>query len=341
MVALSVLDQSPVPSGCSPADAVRETVALARAADALGYRRYWLAEHHNTAALAGSAPEVLTAAVAAQTSSIRVGAGGVLLGHYSPLKVAEAFRVLHALFPGRVDLGLGRAGADPQTTAALQPVPVEPPPEEDHGRRVAELVAFLDGAEDGGPHPGVTAVPAGTGSPEVWLLGSSPHSAALAAGLGLSFCFAHFITPRYGPIVVADYRRRFRPSARLGAPLAIAAASVVCAPSDAEAERLATSYQVWRLKRQAERGPVPSVEEAEATAGALGELDRARMEQNRARLVVGGPDRAAAQLRALAEAFAVDELVLLTVCHDPKARLRSYELLAEAFGLARGDPPSG
>ena len=333
MVVLSVLDQSPVRSGSTPADALRETVALAQAADRLGYHRYWLAEHHNTAGLAGSAPEVLTARVAASTASIRVGSGGVMLTHYSSLKVAEAFRVLHTLFPGRIDLGIGRAeGADAVATAALQPGPDSFGPEH-FPRRVAEVVGFLTGSLDPDhPYAGVRAVPEGEGGPEVWLLGSSSEGAGNAAALGLPFCFAHFINPAYGAQVVALYRRTFQPSPVLEQPRANVAVSVVCADTDAEAERLATSYRVWRLTSHDERGPVPSPEEAEAKV--LSGVHRARLAQERTRVIVGDPERARSQLEALAAAFGVDELVVVTVCHDPEARRRSYELLAEAFGLA-------
>ena len=311
-----------------------ETVALARAAERLGYSRYWLAEHHGGAGLAGTAPEVLVAAVAAATSTIRVGAGGVLLSHYSSLKVAEAFRVLHALHPGRIDLGIGRTpGADPATTAALQAGP-ETFGDEHFPRRVADLLSFLGGGvEPDHPFAGVRAMPDGPGRPDVWLLGSSPHSAGLAAALGLAFSFAHFITPDFGPQVVARYRRNFWPAAPADAPLASAAVSVVCAESDAEAERLATSVQAWHLRTEEGRGPVPSVEEARARAAAASAVERARLAQHRSRMVVGGPDRVRDELVALAAAFGVDELLVLTICHDPVDRLRSYELLAAACGL--------
>lgn len=336
---LSVLDQSPVPAGSTPAEALAHTLDLARAADAQGYSRYWLAEHHGTTGLAGTAPEVLAARVAAATSRIRVGAGGVLLSHYSPLKVAECFRTLHALFPGRIDLGVGRAaGADARTAAALQAG--REAPDEEFPHRVADLVALLgEGLPDDHPWAGVRAVPQAPGGPQVWMLGSSPHSAAYAASLGLPFCFAHFITPAYGPQVAGRYRARFQPSAALAQPRTAVAVAVVCADTDAEAERLATSLLVWRLADEHERGPVPSVEEAQGVV-ATG-LQRARMAQDRARLVVGGPERARHELDALARSFGADEVVVLTVCHDPAARLRSYALLAGAFDLAGAGQRAG
>ena len=329
---LSVLDQSPVPSGSTAADALRETVALAVETERLGYHRYWLAEHHGTPGLAGSAPEVMVARVAAATSSMRVGSGGVLLSHYAPLKVAEVFRVLEALFPGRIDLGIGRAaGASERTAAALGGGP-EPGGTEQFARKVADLTGFLEGTlEEDHPFSSVRVAPESPGTPEVWLLGSSSDGAGCAAVLGLSLCFAHFITPAYGPQIVAKYRRHFRASISGEHPRASVGVSVVCAETDAEAERLARSVDVWRLRPQVDRGPLPSVEEAEAAA--LTDKDRARITQNRARVLVGDPERVCRDLMRIAEAFGVQELVVLTVCHDPVARRRSYELLAEAFRL--------
>ncbi|HVE47222.1 MAG TPA: LLM class flavin-dependent oxidoreductase [Acidimicrobiales bacterium] len=332
MVVLSVLDQSPVPSGSTPADALTETVALAVEAERLGYRRYWLAEHHGTPGLAGSAPEVMVARVAAATSSIRVGSGGVLLSHYSPLKVAEVFRVLHALSPGRIDLGIGRAAGASERTAAALGTGTEPEGPEQFARQVADLIGFLQGTlEEDHPFRSVHVAPESPGGPEVWLLGSSSDGAGCAAALGLSLCFAHFITPAYGPQIVAKYRRHFEASNPAGRPRASVAVSALCADTDAEARRLATSLDVWRLTSQVERGPLPSVEQAEARP--LTDTDRARIAQNRGRILVGDPERVRRELTKIAEVFAVEELVVLTICHDPKARRRSYELLAEAFGL--------
>jgi luciferase family oxidoreductase group 1 len=331
---LGVLDQSPVPAGSTGQAALRATVELARAVESLGYARIWLAEHHSAPGLAGTAPEVLAAAVASATSTIRVGAGGVLLSHYSPLKVAEAFRVLSALFPGRIELGVGRAsGARSVVAAALQPGP-EAFGDEYFPRQVVDLLGYLEGGlESGHPHAGTRAMPEGPDGPPVWLLGSSPYSAGLAASLGLSFCFAHFITPAHGPQVMAQYRRSFRPAEPPRPTARAVAVSVVCAPTDAEAERLAASQAVWHLQSFEEREPVPDPDEAAAAIAALDPLGRARMAQERNRVVVGGPERVRSQLTALADAFGVDEVVIVTICHDTGARLRSYELLAEALEL--------
>jgi luciferase family oxidoreductase group 1 len=329
VLALSVLDQSPVPAGSTPAEALRATLELAELCDRLGYRRYWLAEHHNTSGLAGSAPEVLIGQVAARTRRLRVGSGGVMLSHYAPLKVAESFRLLEALFPGRIDLGIGRApGSDPLTAAALAPAgrgfsAAEFP------QQVADLVAFLNGAR--GP---IRAQPAGETAPDVWLLGSSASSALLAAQLGLPCSFAHFINPVGGPEVLAAYRARFEPSPFAAEPRASVAAGAVCAETDDEAHRLAWSIRLWRLRlERGDPGPVPSVEEA--LAHEYTEVERLRVAQNEARLVLGSPPRVRAALEELAAAYGVDEVVVVTICHDQEARRRSYELLAEAFELAR------
>ncbi len=330
-LALSVLDQVPVPEGATAAEAIGRTLDLARAAERLGCRRYWLAEHHNTASLAGTAPEVLVGAVAAATREIRVGAGGVLLPYYSPLKVAEAFRTLHALYPGRIDLGVGRAaGTDPVAESAL--LASAGAPGDDHfAEEVADLVGLLHGDLDADhPWTGVAAVPGGPGAPEVWLLGSSSHGSALAAALGLPFCFAHFITPSHGPQLVADYRQRFRP-ARRAAPLATVAVAVMCADTDAEARRQAATADLWRLGPEGrDRAPIVSAETAAAYRAT--ELQQVKAAQARAKVVVGDPERVAGRLVALAAGFGVTELVVVTVCHDPAARVRSYELVVEALG---------
>jgi len=331
-LALSVLDQSPVPDGSTATEALRHTLGLARAAEALGYRRYWVAEHHGTRSLAATAPEILVGAVAACTSTIRVGSGGVLLSHYSPLKVAEQFRTLSALHPGRIDLGLGRhPGADPVTEAALQYLPGVPG-DERYVDKVVDLIGFLhDRLDPGHPFETVRAMPDGVTPPRLWLLGSSSHSGAVAAYLGQPFAFAHFITSAFGPQVVAAYRRGFQPSESVPEPVALVAVAVMCADTDAEAERLARSADVWRLRPEGtERGPLLSPEGAAART--LTDLEEAKLAQSRSATVVGGPARVHAELSAVAAGHGVEELMVVTVCHDPAARLRSYELLAETFG---------
>ena len=333
--ALSVLDQSPVPDGSTAADALHQTIDLARATEALGYRRYWVAEHHGTRSLAATAPEVLVGAVAGATATIRVGSGGVLLSHYSPLKVAELFRTLSALHPGRIDLGVGRhPGADPVTEAALQYLPGTPG-DERYVDKVVDLIGFLhDRLDPGHPFETVRAMPDGVPPPRLWMLGSSSHSGAVAAYLGQPFAFAHFITSAFGQQVVAAYRRGFQPSEAGTEPQTLVAVAVMCADTDPEAERLARSADVWRLRPEGtERGPLLSPEDAAART--LTDLEEAKLAQSRSATVVGGPERVHAELTSLTESYGVDELMVVTVCHDPIARLRSYELLAESFGLGR------
>lgn len=327
---LGILDQSPVISGHSPAEAVAETVALARLAEELGYRRYWLAEHHAIAALADPCPEILLCRVAAATSRMRVGTGGVLLPYYSPLKVAEQFRMLEALFPGRIDLGIGRApGGDPRTALAMSDG-------EFHGaerlpQQVQDLIGFLDRALPGGhPYAEVKAQPAGETSPEMWLLGSSDYSGALAAQLGLRFAFAHFISAYGGDAVARAYREQYRPSQREPQPRSLVCAFVVCAKTRAEAERLAASIDLRRLHMaKGVDAPVPTLEEARAYRYSLQE--RAYVGEQRARVVLGDPGEVREKLLALKERFSADELMVLTITGDYASRRESYRLVAEAL----------
>jgi luciferase family oxidoreductase group 1 len=332
MARLSVLDQSPVRSGGTPADAIRETLALAEACDRLGYTRYWLAEHHSTAALAGSAPEVLIGQVAARTSRIRVGSGGVMLQHYSPLKVAESFRVLETLFPGRIDLGLGRAPGSDQLAARALAGPGGGSPEF-FPQQVSDLLAWLGGnPPPEHPFARVRAMPTGDSVPEVWLLGSSNQSAALAAHFGTGFSFAHFINADGGAEVTRAYVREFKPSPLLAEPRASVAAFVVCAEIEAEAERLATSRDLFIARLYTGRGGrYPTA--AEAAAHPYTPWEQQIVQQARRRRVAGTPAQCRERLETLAREYGVDEIVVVTITESTATRLRSYELLAEAFGL--------
>ena len=345
LLRLSVLDQSPVREGRTPGEAIRETLDLAQAADRLGYNRYWLAEHHSTPGLAGAAPEILIAEVASRTRRIRVGSGGVMLTHYSPLKVAEQFRLLETLHPGRIDLGLGRApGGDSRASLALRrgagarsaggvPDPWAEDEVAGFPDQVGDLIGFLgDDLPPDHRFATVRAMPAGPGIPEVWLLGSTDASAACAAHFGTAFSFAHFINADGGAAVTRAYARAFRPSPRLPAPRASVAVFAVCADSQAEAERLSRSRDLFIVRLYTGRaGVYPSVEEAERYPYSPREL--AIVHHARQRTVAGAPEHVRSRLLALADEYGVDELVVVTITHDPKARLRSYELLAEAFGL--------
>ncbi len=333
MTRLSVLDQSPIRSGVIAADAVRETLELARLADRLGYHRYWLAEHHSSGGLAGSTPEILVGHVAAETKEIRVGSGGVMLSHYSALKVAENFRMLETLHPGRIDLGIGRApGSDQLTTMALAHGPgalgIDHFP-----AQVRDVIGYLDGALPAEhPFARVTAMPNGPTSPEIWLLGSSDQSAAIAAHFGCAFSFAHFIVDRGGDMVMQGYREHFKPTSARAGPVGSIGVFVICADTDEEAQHLRQSRDLWLLRLyRGETQPVPTVEEAENYP--YTERERAIVEQNRGRTIAGAPDQVRTQLEKLGRLYDIDEFVVVTICDRLEARLRSYELLAEVFGL--------
>ncbi len=334
MPILGVLDQSPIRAGGTPAQAIAESIELAQFCERLGYHRYWLAEHHNSDGLAGAAPEILIARIAAATQTMRVGSGGVMLSHYSALKVAEQFRMLETLYPGRIDLGIGRApGSDQRTAQALQHGPGALPIEY-FPAQIADLLAWLGpGVAADHPFAGVRAMPAGSGMPELWVLGSSDQSAAYAAHFGCPFSFAHFITERMGPEIMQAYREAFRPSALYKEPRGSIGVFVLCADSEAGAERLASSRDLWRLRLdRGVIGPVPSVEEA--LAYPYSDAERARIAFNRRRQIVGTPEQCRARLEELGAQFGVDEFVVVSICHDFAARKRSYQLLAEAFAIA-------
>ncbi|MGI8549392.1 MAG: LLM class flavin-dependent oxidoreductase [Dehalococcoidia bacterium] len=338
MVILSVLDQSPIRRGASALDAIQETLKLAELTDRLGYHRYWLAEHHSSGGLASATPEVLIGEVARQTQRIRVGSGGVMLSHYSPLKVAETFRMLEALHPGRIDLGIGRApGSDGRTAMALarggQPQSVEDFPEQ-----IAELGAFLsDAFPRNHPFHTVRAMPDGTQLPELWLLGSTTASAGYAAHFGWAFSFAHFISSEGGEAVIRNYRKAFQPSPMLSDPRASIGVSVTCAATEEEAERLSWSRWCWRiLSNRGQRGGIPDPEEARSFLYSPYEWEY--LQQMRERSIYGDPEQVKQKLLALGDEYDVDEFVVVTITYDFSARLRSYELLAEAFGLPEASP---
>jgi luciferase family oxidoreductase group 1 len=331
---LSVLDQSTIVSGRAPGESIRESLALARHCEALGYHRYWLAEHHNSEAVAGAAPEVLMAAIAATTGRIRVGSAGIMLPHYSALKVAEVFRVLEAIAPGRIDMGLGRApGSDGITAYALNPNAATAA--EHFPAQVRDLLAWVSGVSLVENHPfrDVRAQPAGTTVPEAWMLGSSDYGAQVAAHFGLPYCFAHFITDGAGAAeALALYRNSYRPSARHPEPYAAICVWALAAESQDAAARLYSSRALWRLSR--DRGAfvaLPSPEEAAAHPWT--EAERAHAERMRAHALYGTAEAVAARLRALAEALGGQEVAVLTTTHDAESRRRSYALLAQAWGL--------
>ena len=340
-----MLDLSPVASGSSSSEALRNTLDLAQLADELGYARYWLAEHHNTPLIASSTPQIMIGHVASATKRIRVGSGGVMLPNHAPLQVAEAFRVLEALHPGRIDLGLGRApGTDSLTALALRRSR-EALNAEDFPQRLDELLAFLglsssvrnDGAGNGGfpeshPFEQVRAMPDDVPPPDVWLLGSSDFSSALAAHLGLGFAFAHHINPLPAVRSLREYQASFRASAHMPQPQAILGVSAVCAETDEKAEFLARPLELTLLRfRQGTSGRFPSVEEA--TNYPYTPQEREIIRYNRQRTFVGSAESVRERVSELAAQAGVEEIMITTMMHDHADRRRSYELLAEAFGI--------
>ena len=331
---LSVLDQSTASKGRDEAESIRETLALARLCDALGYHRYWVSEHHNSASIVGTAPEVLMAAIAATTTRIRVGSAGVMLPHYSALKVAEQFRVLEAIAPGRIDLGVGRApGSDRLTAYALNPD--ADAAAEQFPRQILDLSHWLEGKplEDDHPFRAVVAHPRGPTSPEIWVLGSSTYGARVAAHFGLPYAYAYFFFEGRGvEEALAIYRDNYRPSERHPAPQATVCIWALAADGDEEARRLLRTREHWRVGfERGIRDPLISPDEAATidydTAG------RARIESLRARAFVGTGEHVAQRLRDEAARLALDEVVVVTWTFDAAARRRSYELLAQAFAL--------
>jgi len=325
---LSVLDQSPIRSGGTAADALRETIELAKITERLGYHRYWVAEHHGSSSFAGSSPEVLISTIAAHTSRIRVGSGGVMLMHYSPLKVAENFRLLETLYPGRIDLGVGRApGSDGITSVALaygSKIGIEYFP-----AKLADLRAFVSGAppftEALSP---VRVTPAPATTPEIWMLASSEDGARLAAHFGLPMSFAHFISPHAAESCCRVYRETFRPSNVCPAPRVNLGVFVICADSEAEAELLGQSRDLWRLRvERGEFGPFPSPEEVLAQPLAAAEQERVAARREHQILGTRGPVRA--QLAELAAGCQAEELVIVSITHNFRQRVRCYELLME------------
>lgn len=342
MVTLSILDQSPIPKGSTAAEALRNTIDLAKHAERLGYQRYWLAEHHNTSSFAGSAPEVMIAAVASATEKINVGSAGIMLPHYSPLKVAEVFRLLETLYPGRIDLGLGRApGSDQRTMRALQPGP-QAYPIDVFPQQVELLIQFLEdsmglGGEAGGfpvghPYTGIHATPRGPGMPTMWMLGSGGDGAIHAAQQGMAYCFAHFINQDAGVAPLDLYRRNFKPSRYHASPLGSIGVSVTVGETEEDAKRLAAPRNLWVLHLLQNRaGAFPSTEDA--LAYDYSDEEKVMLRAIEKRGIVGTPEQVRGRLLALGEEYGVDDFVILTITHAHADRVKSYELLADAFGL--------
>ena len=329
---LGVLDQSPIPEGLTGGDALRNTLDLARLTDFLGYSRYWVAEHHGTPGLALAAPEVMIGLLAAETTHMRIGSGGIMLPHYSPLKVAETFSMLSALYPGRIDLGIGRAaGTDAATTLALQRDRRQRSPDDFHDQLIEVLEDFKY-LETTTPRQFRRAVlPGGDERPQVSLLGSSQQSAIWAAELGLPYTFADFINP-FGAESAHHYRQQFKPSAVSEKPHVTVAVWAICADTEAEARHLAQSFYMLMVLLHAGRlVAVPTPETAqeflahnqEALAGLL----------YRRRVILGTPEQVEQGVRKVAEEYQADEVLLVNILHSHEARRRSYQRIAEVFGL--------
>ena len=325
---LSVLDQSVSLAGSSEDAAIRDTLSLAEDCERLGYSRFWLSEHHGLPTIVGSAPEILMAAIAARTSTIRIGSAGVMLPHYSALKVAEQFRVLEALAPGRIDLGVGRApGGDMRTARALNPNAAMAA--EDFPVQVRDLLAWTSV----GRHAGITAHPLGPHAPEIWILGSSDYGAQLAAHFGLPYAFAYFFTDGVGAEQALElYRRLYQPSERHPEPQATLCIWALAAASDEEAQHHALSRDRWRIDRgRGVLGPLQSPAVIAARGFDAGEVQG--LATMRARSFVGSAQTVAERIERLVEEFALDEVVINTWAHDPAVRRTSYALIAERFGL--------
>ncbi len=326
---LSVLDQSVARMGRPQDESIRDTVALAERCEALGYERFWLSEHHSLPTIVGTAPEVLMAAIAVRTRRIRIGSAGVMLPHYSPFKVAEQFRVLDALAPGRIDLGVGRApGSDHRTARLLNP---DPRAAEHFPQQVRELHAWVTGEAmpDGHPGHGIQALPMGATAPQLWMLGSSGYGAQLAAHFGMPYAFAHFITDGEGCAEALElYRRQFQPGL-LERPQAAVCVWALAADTEDEAWHLFASRERARVDRQGGRfGPLLPPQQAQRP---WTEAEEAYRRALRAKAMVGTGPQVMERLRALAAQLQVEELVVITWTWDPLAQRRSYELLAGAL----------
>ncbi|MET0546959.1 MAG: LLM class flavin-dependent oxidoreductase [Caulobacterales bacterium] len=332
---LSVLDQAPICEGMAPPQALLNSIDLAKLADQLGFDRYWVAEHHGMPSVASPAPEVLLARIGAETKGIRIGSGGVMLPHYAPLKVVEQFAMLEAMYPGRIDLGLGRAPGGSQLEAlALMRRREQGYQADDFVQQFAELRAFMTKSFPSDHYfRRINISPATPGNPEVWLLGSSMWSSQAAAQWGLPFAFAHFFGGNVTREAFEHYRSAYKPSDTAPEPHSMMAIGVICADTDEEAAYLTSSVQVLfsRLTR-GNLSPIPSPETALAEIKS-GLSPVAETPTEFPRFVHGTPDKVKAQLEEIAESLKVDEVIAITIVHDHKARRRSYQKLAEVFGL--------
>jgi luciferase family oxidoreductase group 1 len=336
-VPLSVLDLAPVATGSSVSEALQASIELAVRVEALGYQRFWVAEHHNMPGIASSSPPVLLAAIAARTSTIRVGSGGVMLPNHAPLVVAEQFGMLEALHPGRVDLGIGRAPGTDQLTAYALRRSVEALSADEFPTQLTDLMGFFSGQWPAGHLMAqITAVPGKGNAPDLWLLGSSGYSAQVAGALGLPFAFAHHFSPANTLPALELYRSSFRPSETLAEPYALVCAAVLCAADDATARRLAEPAALGFLKLRAGR-PATMPTPTETDAYPYSPADRSFIAGRLDSQIIGSPETVRRRIVELLTATAADELMLTTSTFDPADRLRSFELIADLATTATVD----
>ena len=334
---LSVLDLVPVIEGASPAVALANSTELVKRAEALGYTRHWVAEHHNMPGIASSAPAVVVAHLAANSETIHVGSGGVMLPNHQPLVIAEQFGTLDALHPGRIDLGIGRAPGTDQMTAAALRRSMDPISDEDLPKQLGELLGFFSGEWAAGhPYSNITAVPGQGNQPQIWLLGSSGYTAQVAGLMGMPYSFAHHFSAQNTIPAIELYRNRFTPSDYLEDPKVMVAVGVICAETDERARWLAgPSRLAFSRLRQGNPGRFPSPEEAAAhdftpdEESVISSIAKGH--------IFGSPETVGERLNELAEATGADELMISTMVFDPADRIRSYELVAGAMSLV----PSG
>jgi luciferase family oxidoreductase group 1 len=333
MIKLSVLDQSPIPQGKTAVEALQNTIRLAQETDKLGYTRFWVSEHHFSRSLAGSSPEVLISALAANTTNQRIGSGGVMLPHYSPYKVAENFKVLEALFPNRIDLGLGRApGGTHLATKALQEN--KRSYVDDYPQQIDDLITYLhDLADENFQYPNLKATPKIETVPDVWLLGSSGGSALLAAQKGAGYAFAQFINGEGGAEVVRYYRNHFKPTLVNQSPQTLLAIFVICADTDEEAERLAASSDlaILLIEKGMLSDGLPTPEQA--LDYPYSEYDRMRIKENRKRMIIGNKEKVKEEILALSTQYETEEIMIVSLIGDMEAKIHSFQLLAQTFGL--------
>jgi luciferase family oxidoreductase group 1 len=331
LIPLSVLDLSPIAAGSKDSSALNNTLDLARTADRLGYTRYWLAEHHSIPSVASTAPEIMIGHVASVTERIRVGAGGIMLPNHPPLRIAEEFRVLEALHPGRIDLGIGRApGSSPATALALRRSK-DRVMNDEFPELIGELLYFFRPPDK---DESIQAIPRDVSTPPIWMLGSTEDGAQIAAALGMGFAFAHHINPDSAEYATQVYRSMFKSSPRLDRPRIILALSAICADSSETATELASSLELaWVRLRSGKASAFPSP--TEALSYQYNELEKQLARAARAHFMAGTADEVKSQLLALADRCQADEIMVMTMAHSHAARVRSYELLAESFQLSR------